>query len=181
MVTAPRKRRLGATQGRLATGGKDDWQTPSVVLELVRRVGPIGLDPCTSADNPVGARFHLDADAFSADDWIDLLEPGELAYCNPPYSQMESTRARPGWASFVPYQAAEGAEVISLVAARPDTRWFDRLVWQTAQAACFWKGRLTFVGAPSCAPFPSAVVYHGPRPWTFEAAFEGVGKVVRLR
>lgn len=31
------------------------------------------------------------------------------------------------------------------------------------------------------ATFPSALVYHGPRPWLFEQAFHDAGKVIRLR
>jgi DNA N-6-adenine-methyltransferase (Dam) len=176
-MTAPAK----VVHARRATGGSDNWCTPTPVLDRVRRIGPIGIDPCTEADNPTGARLFKTKLAFEGDDWVEQLEPGELAYVNPPYSVMESTQARPGWAAFIPYQAAEGCEVVSLVAARPDTRWFDYLVWQTAQAVCFWKGRLRFVGAPSSAPFPSCLVYHGPRTWRFEEAFHDAGKVVRLR
>lgn len=39
----------------LMSSAKDDWQTPAEVLELVRKVGPIVLDPCTTVDNPTGA------------------------------------------------------------------------------------------------------------------------------
>jgi len=98
-----------------------------------------------------------------------------LAFCNPPYSQVAL------WAAKIAEEAARKIEIISLVAARPGSRWFYRLVWSSAAAVCFWRGRLRFVGAASSAPFDSAVVYHGPRPWAFEGAFEGAGRVVRLR
>ena len=67
--------------------------------------------------------------------------------------------------------------IIALVPARPDPKWFA-FCWDTAQAICFWRGRLKFVGAPSSAPFPSALVYWGPRAGNFYEAFKGVGKVV---
>ena len=35
--------------GTLHSSVKQDWQTPDDVLDVVRQVGPIGLDPCTVA------------------------------------------------------------------------------------------------------------------------------------
>lgn len=161
---------------RLAVGARDDWQTPAVVLERVRRIGPIGLDPCTAGDNPTDARkiFCLVDDGlvrpWATQPWLD-----GLVYVNPPYSQMAS------WAEKIATEAGAGPEIVSLVGARIDARWFYRLAWDTARAVCFWKGRLRFVGAASSAPFPSAIVYHGPRPFRFEEAFHDAGHVVRLR
>lgn len=152
----------------------DDWQTPPAVLERVRRVRPIGLDPCGSPDNPTGAQINLYP---PRDDGLTVpWHPPAftLVYVNPPYSTVAA------WASKVVREAAADNEIISLVAARPDSRWFFSMVWETATAVCFWKGRLRFVGAPASAPFPSAVVYHGPRSRVFESAFREVGRVVRL-
>lgn len=161
-----------ATMSRLATGGKDDWCSPEVVLRRVRRIAPIGLDPCTSADNPVGAAaFFTRADDGLVRPWSGY----GLSFVNPPYSRAAA------WSQRVADSARlYSDEIVSLVAARPDSRWFYLLCWDTAQAVCFWKGRLRFVGAPSSAPFPSALVYHGPRPWAFEAAFADAGRVLRL-
>ncbi len=176
-AAAPRRRKLAATHARLATGGKDDWCTPQEVLERVRCIAPIGLDPCTTAENPTGARSCFAPDHHGPA-CRDGLVPGwgdyGLVFVNPPYSQAAA------WARKVVAEAAQGVEVVSLVAARPDSRWFFELVWNSAQAVCFWKGRLTFVGASTGAPFPSAFVYHGARPWRFEEAFHDAGRVVRL-
>jgi phage N-6-adenine-methyltransferase len=152
---------------------RDDWQTPEHVLMRVRSIGPIGLDPCTTIDNPVGARTYCDGDGLKLH-WGHEADGRGLVYCNPPYSQIGA------WTDKIVTEAVGGAEIVSLVAARPDSKWFYRLVWDSAQAVCFWKGRLRFVGAPSSAPFPSAVVYHGRRQWAFEAAFHDAGRVVRL-
>lgn len=169
-----------ATMSRLATGGKDDWCTPVNVLRRVRLLGdgshqPIGLDPCTSNANPTDARtfYTLEDDGLSRD-WLSGSD-GDLIFVNPPYSKAKA------WAEKIVAEAERGVEVASLVAARPDAKWFCRLVWESADAVCFWKGRLRFEGAPSSAPFPSAVVYHGSRPWRFEAAFHDAGAVLRLR
>jgi len=175
-AVAPAKPRLRATHARKATGGSDTWRTPEAVLERVRRIAPIDLDPCTSKANPVLARHWLtEREDGLVGSWASAVRPGSLVYVNPPYSSAAA------WATKVAEEARENAlEIVSLVAARPDSRWFYRLVWDTAQAVCFWRGRLRFVGATSSAPFPSAVVYHGERLWAFEAAFHDAGRVLRL-
>lgn len=174
------KRKPSVTHARLSTGGRDDWQTPEEVLERVRRVGTICLDPCTSLDNPVEAENWFTPAALNPEcnDGLALpwIVPG-LVYVNFPYSQ--AARWVRKLLAEVERSQAE-IEIVSLIAARPDARWFASMVWDSAQAVCFWKGRLRFVGAPSSAPFPSALVYHGPRPWAFEAAFHDAGRVLRL-
>lgn len=178
-------RSIAATQtsARTATG-RDDWQTPPEVLERVRALGRIVLDPCTSEENPVGAAiFYTKADDGLALSWFDVTNHtgfDGLVFVNPPYSKAKE------WASKVCREAIwqDGgfkSEIVTLCAARTDPAWFYTLCWSTAAAVCFWRGRLRFVGAPSSAPFPSCLVYHGPRPWAFESAFHDAGKVIRLR
>lgn len=152
--------------------GDDTWRTPPEVLDRVRRLGPIGLDPCTAPDNPVGAPvFFTELDDGLARSWAGF----GLVFCNPPYSQL-----RAAWGLKI---AREGlrAEIVSLVPARTETEWFREACWSSASAVCFWYGRLTFVGGEASAPFPSALPYHGPRPEAFARAFEDDGRVVMLQ
>ena len=67
-------------------------------------------------------------------------------------------------------------EVIALLPARTDTGWWQDC-W-AADAICFIRGRLKFVGAESSAPFPSALVYWGDRHNRFTRAFAHLGKVI---
>lgn len=65
------------------------WFTPSYVLDLVREDlgGAIGLDPCTTDDNPVGAEryFTLREDGLSRS-WIGpKWKP--TVFVNPPYGE----------------------------------------------------------------------------------------------
>lgn len=156
----------------LMSSARGDWQTPDCVLERVRKVAPIGLDPCTSPENPCGADYCstplLGGDGLLAD-WTAFHAPGRLVYCNPPYG-----RGIGAWVEKCHDEYMRGGEVIALLPARTDTRWFP---WD-AVAICFWRGRLTFKGAPAPAPFPSAVVYWGQRYWAFNDAFCDVGKIV---
>lgn len=158
------------------------WQTPESFLELVRAIGPIALDPCTSVGNPTkaavwctGRLMHMTNPPRVIDDgltapWTQYAEGG-LVYVNPPYG-----RALGAWAAKCVEEARLGAEIVLLVPARPDTQWFEHL-WH-ADALLFWKGRLKFKGATAGAPFPSAVAYWGHRERCFREAFAGKGRFV---
>jgi hypothetical protein len=103
-----------------------------------------------------------------------------LAYVNPPYG-----RVLPQWVKKCADEGAAGAEVVLLVPARTDTVWCHEQVFQRAQAACFWRGRLNFENPPpgSARPggtFPPLVAYWGPRRDAFFAAFAGAGELSRL-
>jgi hypothetical protein len=170
----------------LMSSAKSDWRTPDNVLDLVRQVGSIALDPATSMDNPTGARVFC----VHPRDWIPgvpaavpdglnqvwpELASGGLPYVNPPYG-----RDIGRWLARCWYVGQLGGEVIALLPARTDTAWWNRFVAPPAsQAVCFWAGRLTFVGAPSPAPFPSAVAYYGRRANRFADVFETMGAIWR--
>jgi hypothetical protein len=181
-----------------------DWQTPDSLLDLVREVGPIALDPCTVHANPVQARRYITQDepaeifrappgflgatgagkfAFGPFGWVgdngltadwQLWARGHgLVYMNPPYG-----RELAAWMSKAEDESLYGTEIIALVPARPDTRWFQGACQQKGgqtPTILFWKGRLKFKGAPACAPFPSALFYWGPRHERFCEVFAGKG------
>jgi hypothetical protein len=71
-----------------------------------------------------------------------------------------------------------GYEVIALPAARTDCRWWHQDI-VTADAICFWKGRMRFRGGEHGAPFPSALPYWGPQVDKFCRVFSPHGHVVR--
>jgi phage N-6-adenine-methyltransferase len=157
--------------------GRDDWQTPPEVLDCVRRIAPIDLDPCTAPGNPTGASrfFTAQDDALSIEDW----NPGGLVYVNWPYSQARA------WAKAVRDQELLTTHpILCLVPARTDTRWW-RMMLGPASAVAFWRGRIGFVGAPVTAsgkrqgaPFPSAMIAFNLAPRRLELAFRGVADVM---
>ena len=149
-----------------------DWQTPDEVLDLVRSVGPIGYDPCTTPDNPTGARW---VSAPPLDGLTSRWGLWELIYVNPPYG-----RELPKWTAKCAREGTAGSEIILLVPARTDTVWFHRDIRQ-AHRVCFWKGRMRFKGAASSAPFPSLLAYWGQRPERFTEVFASRGVVVDVR
>jgi hypothetical protein len=158
----------------LMSSKKQDWQTPPEILELVRKIGPIALDPATTEDNPCEARGFLTVSGLTSDwrneSYLDPADSGTrgLIYVNPPYG-----RALADWATKISHEGMRGCEIISLTPARTDTKWFRKMT--TADVMCFWRGRITFVGAKDPAPFPSLVCYWGPKPDRFREVFGSYG------
>ncbi len=170
---------IGDKLAPLMSSANPNWETPPEFLAVVREMGPIRLDPCTTPENPVGAEFwyhpiEMPCDHVAAHigDGLSLGWSCEgLVYCNPPYG-----RGLGAWSAKMRDEAKRGAEIIGLVPARTDTKWWCAVT--TADAVCFWKGRIKFVGAKHAAPFPSAVPYWGPRAAEFRRIFERHGWVV---
>lgn len=110
--------------------------TPGYVLSPIRvdLGGCIDLDPCTTLENPVGAR------RFYAPPMDGAAEPWDAAtvYVNPPYG-----KAREVWVRRCIEAAANGARVILLIPAAPDTRIWQRAA-STASAVVFIQGRVKF-------------------------------------
>ena len=181
---------VGGPEGYVAnlapmmSSAKQDWRTPAVVLERVCRLGPIDLDPCAAA-NPRHwfADWNLtptNLDTWQRDglgsSWHSLVSSGGVAFVNSPYGREIGT-----WVAKCQTEAALGCEIVGLWPARPDTRWFP---WATANAICFWRGRLKFEsddGPLAPAPFPSCLPYWGPRATLFRDCFADAGHVVMLR
>jgi hypothetical protein len=168
----------------------DDWNTPACVLERVRRVAPIGLDPCSNAQSIVRAlvEFRL---ARGEDGLARVWDGYGLVFVNPPYGD-----ALPMWAKKIAREAHATVEIITLVPHRTDTEWY-RTMARGCSAKCEWHGRLVHprgaadsaqaslfggaaVAAPEksgTAPFPSVVLYHGRRAPAFVKAFSDAGEV----
>ena len=178
----------------LYTSESQAWNTPEVVLDRVREVGAIVLDPCSNESSLVGA----------AEEW--RIERGEdgltrpwrddgLVYVNPPYDDLER------WAAKMAREAARGCQVLACIPARTETVAFQKHILPTCTAIAFWRGRIKFGAGRSTsrqvglfggepeplaegdnvAPFPTALPYWGVRPRRFARAFEHVAWTVVAR
>lgn len=131
-----------------------DYQTPEPFLALVRRVGPIVLDPATTSQNPTGAQYIYTAPSSPFDPRPCGLTGSwavdGLVYCNPRYGAFLRGSIKPrapvfkedehgarvlvgfgtGWARKMAEHTGEG---LYLVPARPDTAW-----WRELYAWCDW-------------------------------------------
>ena len=171
LVGPARKVRASANGSVHFSSRDDEHYTPEPVLELVREMlGAIELDPCSPVDksNPTGAsRFYT-----LRDDGLKQRWASPAVFMNPPYSVV----AR--WCGHLRREHAAGRtkEAIALVAARPDTEWFERL---SDYAWCAVRGRLVFRGSDNGAPFPSALFYLGERVERFADIFRALGTIYR--
>ena len=143
----------------LMTSTHSEWYTPPWLLERVAAfLGTDYLDPCPASQGK------------PASDGLMGLWQGRV-YCNPPYGRSIGMWTRKALTDPI-------EEAILLVPARTDTRWFQPLLSHTV---CFVRGRLHFSGSDTGAPFPSALVYIGPRPDVFTRAFADLGPITQRR
>ena len=181
-----------STHGVKVTLGSDkqDWLTPPYFLDMVRRLGPIALDPSANWQSFVrawlscyGPENHIDGLSFR---WF--IPENTVCFVNPPYG-----RALTLWANKM---ATDGSTIISegnahlvaLIPARTGTGYWEKYIWPFADAVCFWHGgtlypsRMCFYGldgrpSPQGATFDAAVIYFGKQRDRFKEIFESVGTV----
>lgn len=143
----------------LMSSAKGEWNTPHwLYARIIEFLGADMLDPCPDW----GAGPQVDAFSY---EWSGSV------YLNPPYG-----RAIGKWINKLLHDPV--GEAILLLPARVDTRWFQPL-FERAAYFCFIRGRLKFGGSEHGAPFPSVLVYIGPRPASFYLAFQDLGQMVR--
>ena len=140
----------------LTTSASDRWFTPPDLLAEIRAFLGEYTDPCPPS---------LPGQPIESGLWQRW--EGRI-FVNPPYGRVIGR-----WVVKAMTEPVD--ELILLVPARTDAAWFQSLFDHTI---CFVRGRLRFSGARDNAPFPSALVYRGPRPQDFAAAFAHRGSVV---
>lgn len=148
-----------------------EWYTPKEIIDAVIDVlGAIDLDPCSNSHEApnVPAQTHFTKE----DDGLSRPWSGKI-FLNPPYGDQ-----LPKWIAKLKDELQVGniTEAVVLVAARPETRWFNSLndfIW------CSIVGRLSFSGENSRgrAPFPSAAFYFGNHPDKFISVFRKFGPI----
>lgn len=136
------------------------WETPRDLLADIERFLGDYFDPCPFTDG-----------AFPAFDGL-RVSWGSHVYCNPPYGRAIGRWTRKAIDEF---RTGDTYEAILLLPARTDTAWMQPLL---TFPICFIRGHLHFGGAGHGAPFPSALVYLGPRAEAFARAFAQWGVIV---
>lgn len=126
----------------------DDWYTPEPVLAAVRSwLGPIDLDPCSSA----AANERVRAGRFYTIDDNALVRPwnATTVYMNPPYSRGNIDRFVDKFLS--EYRAGAFYRAAVLTNATTDTRAGQALL-ANADYAFFPRGRISFRTPDDRAP-----------------------------
>lgn len=176
------------------TKGNDDAITPAWLIERIAKYGAferrgvapikgIGLDPAGQKGTPAYTRAQRSYLLANRDDGLrDRWRGFGLVFCNPPYGRAVVKWAKKAIATFSPTHSTEpvsklGDELIMLVAARVNSRWF-RALWRHGAAVLFFDKRLRFGGERDDAKFPSAIVYFGHRAIEFAAHFGDLGTIL---
>lgn len=194
--------------GHIATAANIGWCTSNRIVEAVHWFfgGPPELDPASNKDSIVRARVEyrmperdglieswdydtifvncpfgrthtdpLSNEVLSAKEFADLRDrnPAEA-------ERFSRSNTVADWIDRCCEARHEyGAEVILLVPAAVDTRYWHEIIWPYSDRVCFLKGREKFLGAPAAAPFATAIVYWGHAPEIFEFVFKDLGWVVK--
>jgi len=157
------------------SSAKEDWCTPPKIVEVLNKIGPIGLDPCSNSGSIIPSKysFTLPSDGLKVD-WAYYAADG-FTFVNPPYGSKQKD-----WVTKAVEEAAKGAFVVMLVPARPDTKmWHNQILGRAS--VCLVRGRITFIGAANGAPFPTALIAFSNNPdelRRFELACTGLGTVI---
>ena len=125
-----------------------EWATPQKFFNDLDAEFHFTLDPCSTHEN-AKCENHFTKD----DDGLSQNWGGHRVFCNPPYG-----RELPKWVKKC-YEESRHADVVMLIPARTDTRWFHDYIYGKAEIR-FIKGRLKFGNAKQSAPFPSMVVIY---------------------
>lgn len=125
-----------------------EWATPQSFFDALNKEFSFTLDPCSTHENTKCEKHYTKEDDGLSKNW-----GGEVVFCNPPYG-----RELPKWVKKC-YEESRHADVVMLIPARTDTRWFHDYIYGKAEIR-FIKGRLKFGNAKQSAPFPSMVVIY---------------------
>ena len=126
--------------GSYEAKGFDDWMTPPEIIESVESEFGEIFDPCPA--------YH----DFSFDGLSITWSRDKTCFVNPPYSRIRD------WVEKCYQEWLNGSEVVLLIPARTDTRYFHDFINDNAEVR-FIKGRVKFVHPTiektKAAPFPS--------------------------
>jgi hypothetical protein len=150
------------------------WNTPSEILDRVRNIAPISLDPTHNINSTVNSKHTYDI--TKGEDALILPWGGfGLVFLNCPFDML------PEFGYKVSQEAKLGTEIVVIAPADVSTKVFQQ-VWMTANSVCFPDHRIVYlnegkkIGSPR---FASIIAYFGWNSNAFEEAFHDFGKIIR--
>ena len=128
--------------------GKDDWRTPKDLFNALDAEYHFTLDPCSTHENALCEKHYTQAEDGLIQNW-----GGEIVFMNPPYGSQINK-----WIQKAYEESLNGATVVCLIPARPDSRYWQDVILPYAAKIQFIRGRLHFSDSKLGAGFPSAIV-----------------------
>ena len=129
--------------------GKVEWSTPQDFYDNLNSEFHFTLDPCATDENHKCEKYYTKEVNGLLQDWS-----GETVFCNPPYGRKVTGE----WVKKCFDESNHCKNIVMLIPARTDTKWFHQYIYHKAKEIRFVKGRLKFGGCKDAAPFPSMVV-----------------------
>lgn len=125
------------------------WATPQDFYDELNKEFDFNLDPCALPTNAKCQTFYTPEQDGLKQNW-----EGYSVFCNPPYGRKIAE-----WVRKCSEESKKpGTQVVMLIPARTDTKYFHDFIYNKVKEIRFVKGRLKFGGVKSNAPFPSMVV-----------------------
>lgn len=144
----------------LLSSVRQDWGTPDWLIRELGEEFILALDVCATHSNAKCQVYLTKEINGLTQDWGLWTTPNTYAWMNPPYGRELAQWVDKAW-----QQKQRGVNVVMLVPARTDTRWWATFwdhdmhrPWDHRDEVRFLKGRIRFEGAKAGAPFPSAIV-----------------------
>lgn len=120
----------------------DTWRTPPEIINFIEnKFGKIQVDLCSSDENKVCDFNITEEDNFLDDCWLasSMIDAGDLAWCNPPYSNpLPFVKQCVTWAN-------HGYAVAGILNFDPSTKWFVELINANAMIMPIIGGRVYFL------------------------------------
>lgn len=135
----------------LYSSASDEWSTPQDFFdEVVNKYGPFDLDAAATADNTKAPKFYTRTENGLRQPWFGQV------WLNPPYGPYVNTWLEKIHNELFIYRNA--IQVLMLLPARTDTKWFHKWVLLDADFIYFLRGRLHFNNSINSATFPSMLI-----------------------
>ena len=132
----------------------EEWATPASVFDPLHAEFHFTLDAAALPRNAKCLRFFTPEDDALSRRW----ETHGAVWLNPPYGYRNLAR----WMRYAYTESQFGATVVCIVPAHTGQPWWHDWVVGKASEIRWIKGKVKFVGAASCAPFPSCIVIYRP-------------------
>jgi site-specific DNA-methyltransferase (adenine-specific) len=132
-----------------------EWETPQNLFDQLNNEFGFLLDVCATDENAKCDTYFTKKNNGLTNDWKYF---GPICWMNPPYGREISK-----WIQKASEESKRGCQIVSLLPARTDTRWFHDFIYQKENVEIrLLKGRLKFGNAKYNAPFPSMIVIFNP-------------------
>lgn len=133
----------------LFTSNNQKWETPIDLFNKLDTVFHFNIDLCAEDSTAKCNLYYTPYIDSLARDWCGLNY-----WMNPPYG-----REQIEWITKASRDShLYDSTIVCLIPARPDTKVWQDIIFPTAKAVCFLRGRLKFGNSKDAAPFPSALI-----------------------